>query len=306
MSNELVIGVDVGFGNTKTAHTVFSSGIIKHSSKPPMNNMVVETHDGFYSVGSAKNTIQESKTTDENMLILTEAAIAEELKRLGMTTADIHLGVGVPLTRMGAEKEAFHDYYTKNRRLVYKYEDVTYSINLLSVSVFPQGYAGVTDYIAKFSRLALVIDIGSWTVDIIPFRENRPDLSNCNSLSEGTINCMHKINEELRSLYNGEADEIYIKDVMMTGTCKDLPPKYLSVIEKGLHDYVENLMGQLRALKFNLDTTQLIFIGGGATIIKNFLDVNKYPKATIIDDVHINAKGYENAVRYKIRKGELK
>ena len=52
--SQLFIGVDVGYGNTKTANTVFSSGVRKHSTKPPINSMVVETNGGFYSVNHAK------------------------------------------------------------------------------------------------------------------------------------------------------------------------------------------------------------------------------------------------------------
>ena len=162
------------------------------------------------------------------------------------------------------------------------------------------------NYINKFSRLAVVIDIGSWTIDIMPIRERKADAGNCKSLSLGTITCMHKINEHLREQFNGEADEILLKDVMITGSSVDLPPKYLTVIQNDLKTYVEDIMGQLRALQFNLDTTQLIFIGGGSTIIKNFLNAEKYPKATVIDDVHINAKGYEDLIRYQIRNGGLK
>ncbi|MCI5936967.1 MAG: hypothetical protein MRZ36_03060, partial [Eubacterium sp.] len=146
----------------------------------------------------------------------------------------------------------------------------------------------------------------SWTIDIMPIRERKADAGNCKSLSLGTITCMHKINEHLREQFNGEADEILLKDVMITGSSVDLPPKYLTVIQNDLKTYVEDIMGQLRALQFNLDTTQLIFIGGGSTIIKNFLDAEKYPKATVIDDVHINAKGYEDLIRYQIRNGGLK
>jgi plasmid segregation protein ParM len=303
--SELVLGVDVGFGNTKSANSIFSSGVTKHKVMPPINTKVLETTSGIYSVGHPKNTIQESKTIDETTLVLTEAAIAEEMKRLDITRADIHLGVGVPLTRMGAEKQPLIDYYTKNRRLCFKYEGIPYSINLLSVNVFPQGYAGVVNYMKSFNKVALVIDMGSWTVDILPLKEGQPDLSQCKSLPLGTITCMHTINENLRESFNGEADEIHLKEVMITGTSNELPDKYLKVIRDGLYTYVDSIMGQLRALQFNLDTTQLIFVGGGATIIKHFLDTNKYPNASIIDDVFINAKGYENLIRFKIRQGKI-
>ncbi len=300
-----VIGVDVGFGNTKTAHNIFSSGVSKHATKPPISSMTVEYNGNFYSVGSPKLTVQESKIANEDMLILTLAAIATELKRSDTTVADIHLGVGVPLTRMGAEKKDVMEYYKNNRRLVFKYEDISYSINLLSVNVFPQGYAGVINYLNNFSKLALVIDIGSWTIDILPFREQKPDIANCKSLSSGTITCSHRINEALRSSVGGEIDDVFLRDVMINGTTSDLPDKYLEVVRAGLYDYVDAIMGQLRALQFNLETTQLVFIGGGSSIIKNFLDTTKYPNAICIDDICINAKGYEGLVRYQMRNGGL-
>ncbi|MEE1516334.1 MAG: ParM/StbA family protein [Lachnospiraceae bacterium] len=304
--SQLFIGVDVGYGNTKTANTVFSSGVRKHSTKPPINSMVVETNGGFYSVNHAKSTIQESKTSNEDMLVLTYAAIAEEMKREGITKADIHLGVGVPLTRMGAEKEDMIAYYKKNCSPVFKYEDVTYSIHFLSVNVYPQGYAAVASFLSSLGKLALVVDIGSWTIDILPIREGRPDLSKCTSLSLGTITCMHKINEELRATFNNEVDEVLIKDVMINGTSKDLPAKYVEVIQKYLIAYVDEIMGNLRALKFNLDTTRIVFIGGGATIIKHFLNAQKYEMATVLADVHINAKGYEKLMRRQIQNGGIR
>ena len=149
------------------------------------------------------------------MRVLTMAAIAEELKKTGTTVADVHLGVGVPLTRMGAEKKDFVEYYTKNRRLIFKYEDVQYSVTLLSVDVFPQGYAGIVSFMKDFHKSALVIDIGSWTVDILPLTEFIPDQTRCKSLPLGTITCMNDINEALRQNLGQEADETTIKEVMI-------------------------------------------------------------------------------------------
>ena len=139
MQNEKVIGVDVGYGNTKTANCCFSSGVKKLPGKPPLNSRVIETSTGFYAIGSEKVSVQKSKTDDESMRVLTMAGIAEEMRQEGLTTAAVHLGVGVPLTRMGAEKQAFIDYYNRIRHLSFTYEDISYCVDLLSVDVFPQG-----------------------------------------------------------------------------------------------------------------------------------------------------------------------
>ena len=293
-----IIGGDVGYGNTKTSHVCFSSGIKKLPGKPPISTRVIEPTGGFYAIGTGKVSVQKSKTDDEYMRVLTMAAIAEELKRQKVTVADVYLGVGVPLTRMGAEKQAFIDYYGKNRRLIFKYEDVQYSVTLLSIDVFPQGYAGIVSFMRDFHKSALVIDIGSWTVDILPLMEFIPDQTRCKSLPLGTITCMNDVNEALRQNMGMDADETTIKEIMIYGTA-DIPSDYLAIIKEGLKNYTVNLMDQIRALNFNSDLTQFIFIGGGASIIKHFLPDEDKKNVLIFDDVHINAKGYEDMIRHK-------
>ena len=95
-----IIGVDVGYGNTKTAHSCFSSGIKLSFLQAPISTRVIETTSGFYTIGNGKLSIQSSKTEDENMRALTRLALTEELKRTHTTVADVYLGCGVP-NRMG-------------------------------------------------------------------------------------------------------------------------------------------------------------------------------------------------------------
>ncbi len=294
-----VIGVDVGYGNTKTAHACFSSGVKKLPGKPPLTTRVIETADGYYAIGNGKASIQKSKTEDEYMRVLTMAAIAEELKRMGTTVADVYLGVGVPLTRMGAEKQSFTEYYNKQRKLIYHYEDIQYSVTILSVDVFPQGYAGVVSFMQDFKKSVLVADIGTWTVDILPLADYIPDQTRCKSLPVGTISCISEINEALRQRIGQGADETTIRDVMVNGNAS-IPEKYLAVIREGLDTYASNIMDQIRALGFNQDLTQYVFIGGGASIMKNFLSGEDKRNALILEDIHINAKGYEDLIRHKM------
>jgi len=299
--HEIIMGVDIGYGNTKGSKTLIQSGIKKLPSKPPIDTKTVEYKGKYYAVGSSKMDIQKSKTENENTLILTEAIIAEELKKLGRSKADIRLGVGLPLTRMGAEKQDYLDYMLRNRRLNYKYEGKRYSINIVSVDVFPQGYAGVVSKLNTFGTSAVVVDIGSWTMDILPLTEGQPDLARCKSLSLGTITAMNDINEALRQKFGEEADEAIIKEVMIRGE-SSINKEYLRVIRDGLYSYVEEIMNNLRSLKFNMTLTHFVFIGGGATIIRNFLKESQ-TNITAIDDVFINAKGYEEIMRHKYKVG---
>lgn len=295
------MGVDIGYGNTKGSKTLIQSGVKKLASKPPIETKTVEYNGEYYAVGGSKLDIQKSKTENENTLILTMATIAEELKKIGRTSADIRLGVGLPLTRMGAEKQDYIDYMLRSRRLNFKYEGRSYSVYIVSVDVFPQGYAGVVSRLNTFGTSAVVVDIGSWTIDILPLTEGQPDLTRCKSLSMGTITAMNDIQEALRQKFGEEADEAFIKEVMINGD-SNINKDYLRVIQEGLYSYVEDIMNNLRSLKFNSTLTQFVFIGGGATIIKKFFKEQE-SNITVIDDVFINAKGYEEILRHKYRVG---
>lgn len=297
--SEIILGVDIGYGNTKSRSVTVASGVKKLASKPPIDTKTVEYCGNYYSVGGAKFSIQKSKVEDENTLVLTMAVIAEEFKKLSITTGSIRLGVGLPLTRMGAEKTGYMDYMLKDRRLNFKYEGKCYSVYLISVDVFPQGYAAVVNKLNTFSNSTVVIDIGSWTIDILPLTDGQPDLSRCKSLPLGTITAMNDINESLRQQYGDEADEIILKEVMINGT-SNINADYLRTIQEGLQQYTQDIMDNLRSLKFNLTLTQFVFIGGGATIIKHFLK-DRPENLYIIEDVNINAKGYEDIMRHKYK-----
>ena len=299
MGNIIHMGIDVGYGNTKGPTVVMGSGVTKLPMQPPITSNVVVYNGEYYSIGGSKTDIQRSKFEDENTLIATMAVIAKELKKLGRTTGEMRLGIGLPLTRMGAEKDDYYTYMLHNRRLNFDFEGKSYSVYIISVDVFPQGYAAVISKLNTFGPSAVVVDIGSWTVDILPLTEGQPDMTKCKSLQIGAITAINDINEALRQKFGEEADVAFIKDVMINGTSK-MDEDYLAVIQEGLRKYVENIMNTLRSLRFNSKLTHFVIIGGGACIVKNFIDDSSY-KMTIIDDVCINAKGYVEILDHKYK-----
>ena len=118
---------------------------------------------------------------DENYYLLSLAATAKELDRLGKRTANVYWAVGLPLTRFGKEKEAFIKYLDQNREVTFKYEKKQYHITIERISVYPQCFAAVASQISEFPAKVLVVDIGSWTVDLMPIINQSSENSLCRS-----------------------------------------------------------------------------------------------------------------------------
>lgn len=112
--------------------------------------------------------MRDTKTEDESFYLLTLAAVAKELKRRGLWEARVFLAVGLPLTRFGSEKVDFMKYLTAEKDVEFLYENVKYHILIESAAVFPQCYAAVADKLQTFNKKTLIVDIGSWTIDIMP------------------------------------------------------------------------------------------------------------------------------------------
>lgn len=106
----------------KTVHETFTSGIREITTEPALFENVLEKDGKYYKVGSERLKVKDSKVEDENYYLLSLAATAKELDRLGKRTANVYWAVGLPLTRFGKEKEAFIKYLNQNREVTFKYE----------------------------------------------------------------------------------------------------------------------------------------------------------------------------------------
>ena len=106
----IIIGVDHGYGNIKTEHCVFPSGI-ERTSATIASDHVLYYEGQKYVIGESHMTYQSDKTGDDAYYILTLAAIAEELKYRGYAPdANIILAVGLPLAWTAAQRKDFRAY----------------------------------------------------------------------------------------------------------------------------------------------------------------------------------------------------
>lgn len=231
--------------------------------------------------------------------MLTLAGIAKELRSRGKTEADIYLAAGLPISRFGDEKKDFIEYLSKNKEVSFRFEDDYFNIRIVHVAVFPQCYAAVVDRMTEFNQKVVVVDIGSWTIDIMPIEGKKPINGECISIQNGLIPCMRAINEKCYRLHNTEIDESVIQKYMRFGSV-ELDEEFIQIMKEELRNYAENVYNSLREYKINLKTTKIVFVGGGAAVMKNFGQIQQKNISYILD-VKANAKGFELLGKISVR-----
>ena len=109
-----IIGIDQGYGNMKTANTIFPTAITAYDTAPMFKGDVLEYGGKFYRVGEGHKGFVADKSTDGDFYLLTLAAIAKELEQYRLFTASLCLSVGLPLSWVGSQRESFRQYLIDN------------------------------------------------------------------------------------------------------------------------------------------------------------------------------------------------
>lgn len=299
-----IIGVDIGYGNCKTVSEIYTTSLRDYGeTKPPLVNDSIYYNGKYYIVGGDRASVKLNRTDDDVAYILTLAGIAKELKNRNLPhDSHIFLGVGLPIDRCnGSSKTELADYYKKYDSVKFTFEDEEFNIYIDDVFVMAQGYAGVFDLISNKSipETCIVVDIGSWTIDILPIVNGKPQPAKAISLNDGLINCFLKCNEEIRRRTGEEVLESQIQSIML-GDKAVLPPQYSNIIQEQIVAYIRHVADVLIEHKFNINTLPCVFIGGGSSVVKCYGE-NLFPIAKYRTDIHANAVGYETITKHYVK-----
>ena len=300
-NNKIIIGVDVGNGYTKTIHTEFVSSVRDFGeTKPAIEDRCLEYQGRYYAIGGERTKTKTDNKEDNTDLILALAAIGEELKIRGISDnpVSIILSEGLPIERCIAENKMKDiEYYLKGQWVEFEYEGVPRTIYIDDVIVNPQALCGVIDLLDK-KRLpsrCLIVDIGSWTMDVLQVENYRAMNANSHSFLNGVITCILRCNEEIRRRTGKEVLESQIQEVMR-GDRMALPPKYADIVEEETRKYVKSISDTLIENKYNTETLYIVFLGGGASLVERY-GSELFPMSKYLTDIHANAIGYEQVAR---------
>lgn len=304
----MIISVDNGNANTKTVHTLFKTGLTKHEVKPPMAEEIIEWNGSFYTLTNARAVYQRDKTKEDTCFILTLFAIAKEILAINAYTTqviNIELAVGLPPEHYGAQQKEFSEYFKSYGEFItYTYNDKTFSIKINEVLVFPQAFSAValkTSSLKEFSK-TYVIDIGGYTADILLLSNGKPDLEYCYSLEKGIITMNNRLKHRINSKYGIKIDDEHIYDVLFNRETI-LEDDVIKMIRNETGKYTNEIINELRELGIDLRVNPALFVGGGAQLLKEFLESSDQVKRPdFIPDISANAVGYELLAKSIINK----
>ncbi len=291
VNNTIIIAIDHGYGNIKTANHCFQTGVLTYDSEQLFTKDMLVYGGKYYIIGEGHKEFLPEKQLDEDYFLLTLVAIAKELKTAGMTEADVILAVGLPLTWMTGQKESFKQYLLRDGDILFTYRKVEYNIRICDVRVYPQGFAAIAPFASELTGVNMIADIGNGTMNVLYIVNGNPLSGKMYTEKFGTYQCTLAIREEFMRKTRRELNDAIIDGILINGTA-DIAKDDLKLIKATATAYVADIFRRLREHGYDENTMKLYLTGGGACLVRHFCKINK-DRVVFVDDICAAAKGYE-------------
>lgn len=287
-----IIGFDDGYQLGKTSNFVFDNGVHRLGSVEPTLKENSLFYDGeYFKVGEGRAALTEDKISDDTAMLRTMAAVAMELRKAGIQKAEIVLAVGLPFSNYGRDKLKLIDYYNRKNRLDFSYEDEDYSVGITKVIVCPQCYSAIASRLGNMKGDYLIVDIGSKTTDVVYVQNGLPVESKSITIEKAMVKWIKEIQREMKVQTGKDIPEHEVMKIALKED-SNLPAAYAELIRGMLREKIHSLELELAERGYSLDYINIIYVGGGALMARDY--AGKYRGYTAYDcDLCANAKGYE-------------
>ena len=296
----IIIGIDHGYGNIKTANCCFKTGVASFDKEPTFKSNLLIYEGRYYIIGEEHKEFTADKMADSDYYILTLAAIGRELNIRKQISARVHLAAGLPLTWVSEQKFTFKKYLLQNDSVDFNFRGVEYHVDFTGADIFPQGFSAVADRLREFKGVNMLCDIGNGTMNIMYINNGKPISNKCFTEKFGTHQCTLAVREKLMQRFGTAVDDTVIESVLRCGTA-DISERYLAVIREGAMEYTGGIMRRLREHEYDPELMRLYVVGGGSCLVKNFVQYDE-KRVTINGDICATAKGYERLAETNLRK----
>ena len=178
-------------------------------------------------------------------------------------------------------------------------EGIRYDVTVSRIFVFPQCYAAISPRLCNMKGDYLIVDIGSKTTDVVYLRNGLPVESRSITIERAMVKWIRQIQGSLQVQFGKNIPENEILKVLLKQGSQ-LPKSYVNLIRKEIREQIEELVLELKEREYDMDYTNVIYVGGGAVAVRNF---SEYRTNVAYDcDILANAKGYEFLADQMLRK----
>ena len=309
------LGIDDGNFDTKSQNTVSPNGFYQHSALPAFTKTYLFYNGAYYVSSNERFNYKEDKTLDDRALILTMVGIGKEIiyqlnarkvapenmqEEISKIT-EIGLGIGLPpLQWHTAQKKV--DFFKRHmgKHIEFDYANYHFAFAMKYCDIFPQDVAAIItnakDAVISSSPKFVGVDIGGGTIEVVPVDKGIPDSNHCTSDKIGIIFLFQNIEEAIKREFNidlafDDIEAVIKKEETLLNSEPDVVKRILQLVQQ----YVDNsIVDMLVQRKVNFSTTVVVFLGGGALLLKPFIKKNKQIKHIhfLKNPVNANAKAY--------------
>jgi plasmid segregation protein ParM len=337
------IGLDVGNHDTKTPNSVTNSGFSKFPKIPFAADEALFYNGSWYVPDVERFPYRRDKTTDDKCFILSLFGIAkeivtkasntcateEEIKERVESIGYINLGVGLPPAHMITLKEKTIEYYTtyfgNGIEFTYVAKDIEgvvpgrydFNLKLNCVEVFPQDLSAAMvapdilkrtkddTFITKKYKLSgyYAIDIGGYTVDVVPIINGKPRVADCISLEYGVLRLYGEVVKIINQEYGISLSNEIIEHVLKNEATA-LNQKVIDRIYDVTTEWVTRIINEIRKMGLEFNATPVLFLGGGSKLLKKYINTNAIIKDcehSFVTDPKANAIGYKKYLATVLR-----
>lgn len=312
------VGIDIGNYDSKSEHTKLPSSFQESLTKNELASDWLEYNGKFYCPTEERNNQQIDKTKDGYCLVITLFSVAKELMHRieQMETArheefetpdyqslinkikEVTIGVGLPVGIYSSQAKKLRDCYMDAWKdgVKFTYNGYNFNFKLADCKVFPQDLLPVT--MSKDLELPkeydeyYIIGMGGGTVDLIPVSNKLPLVEGCISLQKGTTALYQHINADLQR-ESGDTVKYRAIETILMGKKTIIDEERQTIIKNSAERFTKDLIREMVNNGLKLKDEPCIFIGGGALLLKPYLEQSKeFVACEFIDDVNANAKFY--------------
>lgn len=173
----------------------------------------------------------------------------------------------------------------------FSYEGTDYSVTVAKVVVCPQCYSAVASRLGNMKGDYLIVDVGSKTTDVVYVQNGFPVESKSITIEKAMVKWMKEIQRDMKVQTGKDIPEHEVMKVLLKEE-SHLPIVYAELINGMMREKICSLELELAERGYDMDYTNLIYVGGGALMARDH--AGKYRSHTAYDcDLCANVKGYE-------------